>query len=343
MISVAKFKTIVKGNLVVIRKKQRGKEQINDRELQIFEENLIPGLFRPKLEKNKLIYTAPLGTSLEKYIKTNLTIHKLYSVVAQITELVKRIEKFNFNKDKLVLDIKLIYVKEMTGEIFVIYEPIVNKKDTVNLFAFLEELMEMIHSENRTLLEECRQFASFLSNPEHFKVDDIEAFILQHYPQIYQQILRADTGKSGFMTASKLSYQNHYHPPEANSGEVGTTLLTEEQGTTLLSEEEGTTLLQNLVSARLVRRSNGEEKEIHDNDFHIGKGIDADYCVAGNNAISREHAIIYYVDGEFKIQDANSTNHSYVNGIMVQDGMKELLHNGDVIKLANEEFDFYII
>lgn len=348
---MAKFKVSTKGNLISITQKQFGKFNVNERELKVFEENLLPGFFRPKLVAgNKMLYTVPNSISLAEYVKKDFSIHKLYSVLAQFSEIIKSIRSMGFYPYKLVLDSRLIYVKEITGEVFFLYTPIELTNTSCNIFAFLAEVVKDIQTNDVELLNECRKVQSFLEHPNHQDYGELEGFIMQMYPQIYLHVKRRETGLSGFISSTKLGYEQHYHPSMALENEVetseteesGTTLL-EESGTTLLGEERGTTLLQEeVVSAILVRRKTQETINVSKNVFRIGKlPGECDYVISDNSVISKRHASIYRKESIYFVGDDGSKNHTYVNGVMVLSNQIEL-HNGDVLKLANEDFEFYI-
>lgn len=77
--------------------------------------------------------------------------------------------------------------------------------------------------------------------------------------------------------------------------------------------------------------------------FKIGKASrGVDYTVDGNGAISRQHAVIIQKDGVCYIKDNKSTNHTYVNDKMVEDGVEEILTHDSRIRLGDEEFLFKI-
>ena len=77
--------------------------------------------------------------------------------------------------------------------------------------------------------------------------------------------------------------------------------------------------------------------------FKIGKATrGVDYTVDGNGAISRQHAIITQKDGVCYIKDNKSTNHTYVNGRQLDEGIEEILTHDSMIKLGDEEFMFKI-
>ena len=77
--------------------------------------------------------------------------------------------------------------------------------------------------------------------------------------------------------------------------------------------------------------------------FKIGKASrGVDYTVDGNGAISRQHAVIIQKDGVCYIKDNKSTNHTYVNDKMIEDGVEEILTHDSRIRLGDEEFLFKI-
>lgn len=363
---MTRYRLAAKKNLITIVRKLGVGEDVNEREMQVFETHLLRGYFRPRTEgRRRIVYTAPLSISLKEYIRRGITVHQFYSILAQTVESVKRVEMNGFHLYNLVLDERLIHVKETTGELFFLYEPLYSRSNCSQIYAFLGDLLERIlRQEDRQesgrpeeLLEECSRFGEFLEDNSHYRISDVEGFILGNYPQIYQQIVRAETGKSGYIASNPVSYRNHYHPSsglEENagasggitaSGEEGTTLL-EEEGTALLEQEETTLLEEGTMllcpAACILRRRTGETVTVQGDAFRIGKDINADYRIPDNNAISRKHALLVLRDKQYLLIDQNSKNHTYVNGIMLSGQEEMLLHSGDVIRMADEEFEFTV-
>lgn len=94
----------------------------------------------------------------------------------------------------------------------------------------------------------------------------------------------------------------------------------------------------------LIRAKNNERINIDKPIFRIGKERSyVDYFIGDNSAISRSHANIITRDGAYYIMDTNSTNHTYVNGSMIQSNTEVKLEQGYMIRLANEEFEFKIL
>ena len=120
--------------------------------------------------------------------------------------------------------------------------------------------------------------------------------------------------------------------------------------TGLLTDFEGTMLLEDVeVSlppepkrprANLYRISTSETIKIYSPVFRLGKG-DADYVIR-NPVVSRTHAEVIDRSGRFYINDLGSRNFTYINGRIVEARIETEIRDGDLLKLANEEFVFHI-
>lgn len=91
----------------------------------------------------------------------------------------------------------------------------------------------------------------------------------------------------------------------------------------------------------LIRLKNNEMINLNKPVFRIGKEKSyVDYFISDNTAISRSHANFISRDGEYFVTDTNSTNHTYVNGVMIPSSIETKLAHGDKVRLANEDFEF---
>lgn len=91
----------------------------------------------------------------------------------------------------------------------------------------------------------------------------------------------------------------------------------------------------------LIRLKNNEKINLDKPVFRVGKEKSyVDYFIGDNTAISRSHANFITRDGAYFVVDTNSTNHTYVNGVMAQSNVETPLSHGDKVRLANEEFEF---
>ena len=91
----------------------------------------------------------------------------------------------------------------------------------------------------------------------------------------------------------------------------------------------------------LIRVNTDERIMITKATFKVGKAsMGVDYTVKGNGAVSRIHAIITNKDDVYYIKDNKSTNHTFVNGKIIEEGDNELLTHDCKIVLGDEEFVF---
>ena len=129
---------------------------------------------------------------------------------------------------------------------------------------------------------------------------------------------------------------------EQISGGMDTSLLSIGSDTTLLGKG-GTQGKGNELSGTLIRHKTGENIVLGKSVFVIGKdSLHVDYYIKDNSAISRKHAEIKSGSDGAYIDDCHSTNGTFVNNKKVSEGHPQLLSNGDVIRLANEEFDYRV-
>ena len=136
-------------------------------------------------------------------------------------------------------------------------------------------------------------------------------------------------------TVPQPAYQPQSSTP-LNFGE--TTVLSGPIGETTVL---GVAAEPNRPDPHLIRAKNNEKIPLNKPVFRIGKERSyVDYFISDNTAISRGHANIIDHNGEFYIVDTNSTNHTYVNGAMIQSGVETKLTQGTKIRLANEDFEF---
>lgn len=136
--------------------------------------------------------------------------------------------------------------------------------------------------------------------------------------------------------ASSVSYQPPKAPVMMDDGADATGVLNDGSSeTTVLGGGAS------IPPATLIRKKNNENITISKQVFKLGKERrKVDYCIADNTNISRTHADIVYKNGAFYIVDNHATNGTAVNGASVAAGQERILKNNDIIKLANEEFQF---
>ena len=165
---------------------------------------------------------------------------------------------------------------------------------------------------------------------------------VQRQQQVRPQVpTQAQQGRPPMQAGS--SYAQHQYRPPVQPVPVQNSF----NETTVLSPMMGggeTTVLNatpKVQTPYFTRVKSGERISINKPVFRIGKEKSyVDYFIADNTAISRSHCNIHTENGEYFIEDTNSTNHTYVNGKIINSNVKVKLASGDRIRLANEDFTF---
>jgi pSer/pThr/pTyr-binding forkhead associated (FHA) protein len=83
----------------------------------------------------------------------------------------------------------------------------------------------------------------------------------------------------------------------------------------------------------------GKQFILYRNPTVLGSSPKADVYLFKDEAIEPRHALIHNRGGRFEIEDCNTPDGTYVNGIPVQ---KRMLQNGDQIVLGKTVLEFSI-
>lgn len=85
------------------------------------------------------------------------------------------------------------------------------------------------------------------------------------------------------------------------------------------------------------------ELTVTKDDFVIGKKAElCDGVISFNKMISRSHCRISKQGNKYTVTDLQSANGTYVNRVRLQPNQPHVIYNGDVIRLANSDFQVII-
>lgn len=163
-----------------------------------------------------------------------------------------------------------------------------------------------------------------------------EFTITQAAPVFTESGIRKEDYRKLVTQSSGELRSNFYSEPEVIPVSDDTTVFQQEpaKSTNLRQAEK-------ITYAYLIRRRTGEQIAITEKEFVLGKDpSQTDYCITGNSAISRAHAVIICNEPEVAVSDKNATNGTYINGVKVNAFQKTALREGDILRLADEEFEF---
>lgn len=131
--------------------------------------------------------------------------------------------------------------------------------------------------------------------------------------------------------------------PLTNFGET-TVLQSAAVGETTILGMENVESIPKQYRPVLERKRTQETIPITKECFRLGKEQQyVDYCIADNTAVSRSHADIVKKGEDYYITDNNSLNHTFVNGLQVPAQNPQILQDGDLVTLANEEFIYKLL
>lgn len=86
--------------------------------------------------------------------------------------------------------------------------------------------------------------------------------------------------------------------------------------------------------------TNGQNVWIDTQECILGKSPEyAHKVIEGSTSVSRKHCRICWISGQFYIEDLGSLNHTYVNGILIKNGECIPIQTGDVIQIADLEYE----
>lgn len=94
----------------------------------------------------------------------------------------------------------------------------------------------------------------------------------------------------------------------------------------------------------LYRCSTQESFRICEEIMRIGRSPSVtEICISGNKGIGRIHAILYLHGGQVFIEDNNSKNKTYVDGVQLEPGQApRRLEDGSKIRLGDEELEIHM-
>ena len=184
---MAKLKFIDKQGQISVRLKLSSSERINNNEVMFFSKDFSRGFMRPNPEdSSKILFTGAKGVPLSRFLKRNINKDHFYMMIAQLLEAYKAVIHFKLHPAKVVLDLDFIIINENTGELFLIYQPVLNSpalnKGFMNCFSQIASAAKFADNQDRTSVNNFMAFAGRMPN---FSVNELEKFIMGASPVTY--------------------------------------------------------------------------------------------------------------------------------------------------------------
>lgn len=355
---MAKFNKKIKNNREIIIVKFSSREQVIDAEMNYLNNLRDPMFLQAEHVKKGVVNYFPVTTcTLSRFLTYKLLKKDFYHVIEQILDAEKKIKSYGLLPDKLLLDPEYIFVNENNADLYFTYITAVNIQPGPMVPLFIGKVAAAMAGVPALEGDYANKFMNFLRTQSAYDPESLRQYIKNDLPGVNAAAANvapnqtAAPGSSGFITNKRAEYYEHYQSQSGNPARYAETgIMEDEYGTeetSLLMEEdygaEETTLLEEpVVYPTLTRLKTGETVDIDKPSFRIGKERNyVDYCVTENPAVSRSHADIISSEGLYFINDLGSTNRTFINGVPIPANTQTQISDGDIIKLADEEFEFH--
>ena len=269
--------------------------------------------------------------SLEDFLSFALLRDQFAGLLLSLSNFLTYTREHDVQNEYVLYDTKYVLIDKESLQLKFVYLPFKTPEEAPNsLYDFLIDVGQKIKLANDA------QDAEFLKNYNDFFVLR-ELFSVTKFKDMIDSILKC-------MNVS-AEEEEHLEPKTNDLRQDSYEALGAKKDVFVESvvkptESHEEEVSQTLVS--LVWQSTNEKFVCEKLPCVVGAGDMADLRIPGCSAISRRHAQIDEADGAFTITDLNSTNGTYVNNKRIVPGEPEIVNQGDVIKLANENFTFEI-
>ena len=251
-----------------------------------------------------LQFKVPATLPLEQFLRKQLYKGEFLSILSNILNQLIYFNENNMPLNKLLLNVHYMYIELSTFDIQLLYIPVNKKFADCNVTEFIQTFIGKVRFANMASVECVDQILKFLDSKLMFNLEEFYQYILS----LEQKSILEDQGE-----------------PEEESQTVQTT-----------SESYSNPV------PYLVRIKTNELIPILHKEFMVGKSVNCDYQIIDNKKVSRKHAIFRISNGECYVRDNASTNHTFINGQLLQPGVEVMLSNDDNIRMGDEEFKYWV-
>lgn len=235
-----KYKAKTKDCHLLVRAKTSFGESIDENTLGVFARLYLRGFLKPKLIKRNVIeYSGPVGISLYERLKRPITQRDFLFIVEQLVVAVQKINANKLSLNRVILDIRYIYINDVTKEIQWLFVPTTNEQQNAGVIALMESIIYSVVPASEKDSELVSRFTYFLKGQKTFSPEAVEKFVAKEDRSVVNTIKKQNAGQSGFMTSKPKHYYEHYDGDQSDSDDA-TDLLDEDEATGILDEDEAT-------------------------------------------------------------------------------------------------------
>lgn len=316
---------------------------VDTKPYDVLEKNVRMGFFKlQNVKRNKLEMVGPIGISLHERMKRPISQYDFFYIMEGFVDLIQKIEKYEsdgLSCENLVLDLKHVFFNETTKELALIYLPMASPHGEADIMSFINQIIYSAKPAEGS--DYISSFNYFLKNLGGFDAKRIEGYICRVDRGIVNCVKKIEDDELTDVSDDELTDVSDDESTDVFDDEL--TDIPDEEATALL-EEDKTDLnedVRSLPCPTLERIATGEVIRINKSVFRLGKEMGCvDYLVRDNAMISRSHADIISREGRYFVLDLRSKNKTYINNRVLPVEQEVEIFDGDILKLANEEFLF---
>lgn len=310
---------------------------IDKKELENFTGEELQGFFKPKKVKRATAwFSGAMGIPLSEYLKNPITKNDFFMIIEQLVIAIKHIKDRGLSIDNLILELSFIYINKITKEIQFIYFPLQGYNHKKGIGEIIDEIVYAQSVLNIDNVEYLSHFIFFMRSLETVDIQHIENYIMKENIDIIKLLygeknIGSIQKKKDFDDEDEVTYIEDENDETILEDDI--TIMEDDQADFFPYRKEYCPILN--------RISTGEAIKINSNVFRLGKERSCvDYVIRGNNVISRSHLDIICRKGRYYAFDLGSKNKSYINNRILPQQQEIEIVDGDILKLANEEFRF---
>lgn len=348
-------------------------QQLAQREYQLLSTGQIPGFLRPEAQVKgnvpQLSFPVSGLISLREFLQmTPLNKDCFAGLLQEILHLLKTADAEHLSAKLIQYDVDLMMVDPSTFNVLMLYVPIQPYEENGTIRDAMQGILNNACFLDATADDYVARFAQLFADGVLFSVYSLEEYAgsLQWQPdpvsagpvcprcgagvgeedvfcgycgsRIRQEPKPKKSGRYTAVAGDALEAV-----PETQTGQDSYSIGENENGVVTVFKAGGIKPKAPVRRAWLTRAATGERIAVDHVPFYIGKKLDGnDYCIQGNNTVSRMHAQILKEQDNYFLSDLNSTNGTYTDNQRLAPQTPAMLQNGTVIHISNEKFVFTI-
>lgn len=341
------------------------KIKFNERDyhIQMILNNNIKGLLPIKIRninnEKELLYDVSGMSSLSSVFERSLMKRdELVKLVLAIKQLEDSLKEYLLCGDNIKFDLNLIFYKAKTKQYYFCYCPMEVDDFALQMKSLFNQVLDYVNYNDRDAVVLSYGMQEIASRDD-FNIEELLEYAMSNKTAETPEPLieeedeldfdeeEEETQKETLLEKFKKFFHKEKETEEYDEEDGIYIEETQQENfdfeTDNLSDEEATVLLTGNAADYIVLKSSNRNPEIivvpDRYPFVIGKSKrSCDYRVS-SNVVSRVHARINQEVGTFSIEDLNSTNGTFVNDERLKPHEIKTIERGDVIKLADIEFN----